>query len=504
LNRGAALDVSDIPATAAVIDYSVELRPASFGEVQNQVSLYFEDQLSLSQELTLTAGVRWDYDSLTEAGGGAADRDNIAPRIALNYRASERLSLRGGAGLFFERIPYTVLSDALQQNTTSAAFRQQLRELAAAGRLPADIDPVSVTFDGNLGVNPACPGGYLQCPTPADAANLRDTAISNERRILNPNGLDSPYTVQLSAGVQWQFSDQWLGSADLLFYRGHNQLRLRDLNAAAPFSSNLANLTEANIATLRALPSDADRRNLAESLGLIRSQANADATRPVAPVAGGARQIVVSETAGASRYKALNLTLEKPAEGDIWGFLMTYTLSELTNNTDDINFRSANSNSFDDEWGPSVNDRRHVISSVVYFYPRDSVTVTLASQIESGQPINQIPDTGIFGTTDLNGDGASFTDAYLGNSDRAPGVARNADRLPWSATIDLGLRYEPAIGDGRLRLSADVFNLFNRENLSGFANSATQSNQIQVFGQPFTRRNAGAPRQFQFGLSYLF
>ncbi|MGB5344854.1 MAG: TonB-dependent receptor [Woeseia sp.] len=504
LNRGAALDVGDIPATAAVIDYSVELRPASFGEVQNQVSLYFEDQLSLSQELTLTAGVRWDYDSLTEAGKGAADRDNIAPRIALNYRASERLSFRGGAGLFYERIPYTVLSDALQQNTTSAAFRQQLRELAAAGRLPADIDPVSVTFDGNLGVNPACPGGYLQCPTPADAANLRDTAVSNERRILNPNGLDSPYTVQLSAGVQWQFSDQWLGSADLLFYRGHNQLRLRDLNAAAPFSSNLANLTEANIATLRALPSDADRRNLAESLGLIRSQANADATRPVAPVAGGARQIVVSETAGASRYKALNLTLEKPAEGDIWGFLMTYTLSELTNNTDDINFRSANSNSFDDEWGPSVNDRRHVISSVVYFYPRDSVTVSLASQIESGQPINQIPDTGIFGTTDLNGDGASFTDAYLGNSDRAPGVARNADRLPWSATIDLGLRYEPAIGDGRLRLSADIFNLFNRENLSGFANSATQSNQIQVFGQPFTRRNAGAPRQFQFGLSYLF
>ncbi len=504
LNRGAALDVGDIPATAAVIDYSVELRPASFGEVQNQVSLYFEDQLSLSQELTLTAGVRWDYDSLTEAGKGAADRDNIAPRIALNYRASERLSFRGGAGLFYERIPYTVLSDALQQNTTSAAFRQQLRELAAAGRLPADIDPVSVTFDGNLGVNPACPGGYLQCPTPADAANLRDTAVSNERRILNPNGLDSPYTVQLSAGVQWQFSDQWLGSADLLFYRGHNQLRLRDLNAAAPFSSNLANLTEANIATLRALPSDADRRSLAESLGLIRSQANADATRPVAPVAGGARQIVVSETAGASRYKALNLTLEKPAEGDIWGFLMTYTLSELTNNTDDINFRSANSNSFDDEWGPSVNDRRHVISSVVYFYPRDSVTVSLASQIESGQPINQIPDTGIFGTTDLNGDGASFTDAYLGNSDRAPGVARNADRLPWSATIDLGLRYEPAIGDGRLRLSADVFNLFNRENLSGFANSATQSNQIQVFGQPFTRRNAGAPRQFQFGLSYLF
>ncbi len=504
LNRGVALGINDIPATAEVIDYAVELRPARFGDVQNQVSLYFEDQVSLSQDLTLTAGIRWDYDSLTEAGSGSADNDNIAPRLALNYSATDRLSFRGGAGMFYERIPYTILSDALQQNTTSSAFRNQLSALAAAGRLPADIDPVQLTFDGNLSVNPACPDGYLQCPTPDEVNNLRDTAVSNERRILNPDGLDSPYTVQLSAGVQWQFNDNWLASADFLYYRGHQQLRLRDLNAPSPFSPNLDNLTDANIATLRALPSNAERRALAESLGLIRSQSAADATRPVAPVAGGARQIVVSETAGASRYKAMNLTLEKPAAGDTWGLLMTYTLSELTNNTDDLNFRSANSNSFDDEWGPSVNDRRHVISSVLYWYPIDTVTISVAGQFESGQPINLIPDTSIYGTTDLNGDGASFTDAYLGNSDRAPGVSRNADRLPWSATVDLGLRYEPGIGDGRLTVSADIFNLLNRENLSGFANSATQSNQIQVFGQSFAQRNAGPPRQFQFGLRYQF
>ncbi|MFK8029803.1 MAG: TonB-dependent receptor plug domain-containing protein [Gammaproteobacteria bacterium] len=504
LNRSAALGVNDIPATAEVLNYAVELRPARFGDTQDQLALYFEDQISLSQDLTLTAGLRWDYDSLTKAGASSGDRDNFAPRVALNYRANERLSFRSGAGLFYERIPYTVLSDSLQQNTNSAAFRQQLQELSAAGQLPANVDLASITFDGNLTVNPDCPNGYLQCPTPSDSLNLRDTAVSNERRILNPDGLDSPYTVQLSAGVEWQFSDRWLGSADLLFYRGHNQLRLRDLNAADPFSPNLASLTDANIATLRALPSDADRRVLAESLGLVRSQANADATRPVAPVPGGARQIVVSETAGASRYKALNLGLEKPAGDDPWGLLMTYTWSELTNNTDDINFRSANSNRFKDEWGPSVNDRRHVISSVFYWYPRESVTVSVAGQFESGQPINLIPDTGIFGTTDLNGDGASFADAYLGNSDRAPGVSRNADRLPWSATIDLGLRYEPRIAGGKLQLSADIFNVLNRENLSGFANSATQSNQIQVFGQDFTRRNAGPPRQFQFGMRYVF
>lgn len=504
LNRGAALGVNDIPTTAEIINYAVELRPARFGDQQDQFSLYIEDQLSLSQDLTLTAGLRWDYDSLTEAGSGSADLDNFAPRLAVNFRLRDNLSVRGGAGLYYERIPYAILSDALQQNTTSAAFRDQLASLSTAGILPADLNLDRVTFDGNLTVNPTCPDGFLQCPTPEQVPDLRDTALSNERRILNPEGLDSPYTMQFSAGLQWQFGDQWLGSADLFYYRGFNQLRLRDLNAADPFTPNLANLTDGNIAALRAQPDDAARRAQAEAFGLIRSQVAADTTRPIAPVAGGARQIVVSETGGQSRYKALNLTVEKQAAGDVWGMLMTYTLSELTNNTDDINFRSANSNRFSEEWGPSVNDRTHVISTVLYFYPLDSVTVALAGQFESGQPINLIPDTGIFGTTDLNGDGASFADAYLGNSDRAPGVRRNSDRLPWSSTVDLSLRYQPTLGEGRLEFSADVFNLFNRENLSGFANSATQSNQIQVFGQRFTRRNAGAPRQFQFGMRYLF
>lgn len=503
LNAGAALDVNDIPSTAEVLDYGVELRPARFGARQDQLALYFEDQVSLSQDLTLTAGLRWDYDSLTEAGSGSADLDNLAPRLALNYRASDDVALHAGAGLYFERIAYTVLSDALQQNTTSAAFRGQLEALAAAGRLPDGFDPAAVTFDGNLAVNPACPGGFLQCPTPDEVLDLRETSISNERRILNPEGLDSPYTLQFSAGAQWQLSDSWLGTADLFFHRSKNQLRLRDLNAPAPFTPDQSALTSGNIATLRALPTDAERRNLAESLGLIRSQAAADATRPVAPVAGGARQIVVSETAGESRYKALNLTLQRQVDDRV-GFTLAYTLSELTNDTDDLNFRSANSNRFEEEWGPSVNDRRHIISAVLYLYPTDALIVTLAGQFESGQPINLIPDTSIFGTTDLNGDGASFTDAYLGNSDRAPGVSRNAGRLPWASTIDLGLRYRWQMGDGELELSADVFNLLDEENLSGFANSATQSNQIQVFGQPFVQRNAAAPRQFQFGMRYLF
>ena len=47
----------------------------------------------------------------------------------------------------------------------------------------------------------------------------------------------------------------------------------------------------------------------------------------------------------------------------------------------------------------------------------------------------------------------------------------------------------------RLELTADVFNVLNTQNLSGYANNATQSNQIQTgaAGSGIIRRNASAP-----------
>jgi hypothetical protein len=128
--------------------------------------------------------------------------------------------------------------------------------------------------------------------------------------------------------------------------------------------------------------------------------------------------------------------------------------------------------------------------------------------MQSGQPINRIPDATLYGTTDLNGDGRSFGDAYVGNSDRSPGEDRNSDRLPWSTTFDVNLAYNiPLCGKNMLGITASVFNAMNAENLSGYSNNATQSNQIQVgpaASGVLVRRNAAPPRQFQFGLRYSF
>ena len=505
LGRGLELNAQDVLGLNPVVNnYSVELRPASFGTSQNLLAFYLEDEWQITPKLTATAGLRWDYDSLTGKGGTGGDYDNFAPRLALNYRPDSRSSFRFGAGLFYSKIIYAVISDALQRNTTSPAFLGQLNQLAARGIIPAGTDLDRVTFDGNLTVSPACTT-VAACPPLSAVQGLRDTAIINEARILNPSGYNSPYSLQLSGGYQYQVSSDITAGIDVIYSRTRNLVRLRDLNSPAAFTPNIANLTSANIAILRALPDNAARFALAQQLGLVRSSSDADATRPIALLPGGARQITVSETEGKSLYRAVNLQVSKTRGADDYAFRFSYTLSKLTNDTDDINFRASDANNFSVDNGPSANDRRHVISAVGFFYPVKGLTATAAVLFQSGQPVNLVPDASVFGTQDLNGDGQSFGESFVGNSDRFPGATRNSARLPSSTTIDIGLRYALPAFFGNVEVSADVFNLLNANNESGFANAASVSNQTQFGGGgQFVQRNAGPPRQFQFGLAYKF
>jgi len=290
--------------------------------------------------------------------------------------------------------------------------------------------------------------------------------------------------------------DDKLFFIDVFHNRGENLFRLRNLNAAAEYP------IDANFQ-----PSD------------VRPTDVADATRPIPivngvgiingqEVSGVARNVVMSESEGRSEYWAASFNLQKVRGKDNYSYRLNYTLSSLKNNTEDINFRAQDGNNYGTEWGPSINDRTHNINGIFNYYPLKGTTVTLASILQSGQPINRIPDAAIFGTTDLNGDGSGFGDAFVGNSDRSPGESRNNDRLPWSFNFDVGVQHQLAFDNHtKIELRADIFNVFDVENLSGYSNNATQSNQIQAgpaSSGRFIQRNAGPPRQFQFGVRYLF
>ena len=488
---GGSLNLNDIPQEVQVINYNVELRPTSFGTNQDIYSAYIEDLWSVTDRLNLTLGLRYDYDNLSKGGSDKGDYNNIAPRFNFNYKLDNSSSLRGGYGISYDKINYALYSDALQQNTTSQSYKLQLEELKRLGILPADTNIDRITYNGNLGAT-VSGVSYLQGPSAADLQGQRENIFSNERRILNPNGYKNAYSHEFMMGYQLQLTDERLFFVDLVHNRGENLTRLRNLNAAAEYPIDPNNV-------------------------VIRTQAEADASRPI-PITNGsailngqtvtgiARNVIVSENEGKSRYYAMSLNYQKTRGTDNYSYRLNYTLSSSKNDTDGINFRPSDANNYANEWGPSVNDRTHNINGIYSYYPFKGTAVTLAGLLQSGQPINRIPLG--FGTTDLNGDGASFSDAYQGNSDRFPGEGRNNDRLPWSTTFDLGVQHQFKItGNNKLELRADVFNIFNAENLSGYSNNATQSNQIQGGSSAsglFTQRNASPPRQFQFGVRYLF
>lgn len=495
--KGSALQATDIPQNVQVLTYNVELRPNSFEKTQRIYSIYFEDQFSLSPRMNLNLGVRYDYDNLSKGGASSGDYNNIAPRLSANYKLNERSSLRAGYGIYYDKILYAVYSDALQFSSTSADFQRQVQALVDLGRLPANTQVSRVVNVGNL-VAGANNVAFLQGPTADQLQGKREDVFSNELRILNPSGYDNPYSHQFMIGYQQKLNEHTMFYLDLMHNRSHNLFRLRDLNTPAPFPIDPANVT-------------------------LRTTQQADATRPIPiqsdatgnfavlgsdTLRGISRNVTMTEAAGRANYYAMNFTLQRGRADDKYSFRLMYTLSFLENNTEDINFRAMDANNFDTEWGASINDRTHLINGIVNYFPTKNVSFTLAALLQSGQPINRIPDAAIYGTTDLNGDGRSFGDAYVGNSDRQPGEERNSGRLPWSTTFDLSAFYHiPVTERGRIEAGAQIFNLFNAENLSGYANNATQSNQIQVGPESagtLVRRNAGPPRQFQFSIRYVF
>ncbi|MEZ4774491.1 MAG: TonB-dependent receptor [Bacteroidia bacterium] len=494
---GSDLTPQDLPDDVQVLSYGVELRPNAFEKRQNIFSIYLEDQWTVHAKLNVNYGVRYDYDNLSKGGNPKGDLNNVAPRLSLNYQLNKKSSVRAGYGIYYDKILYAVYSDAIQFNAVSEDYKKQLQTLVNLGVLPQNTDIQAITNEGNL-VASDPNAAYLQGPGASQLQEQREGIFQNELRVLNPNGYDNPYSHQLMLGYQQKVNENIVFYIDALYNRSENLFRLRNLNAPSAYPLDPANV-------------------------VVRSTTAADLTRPV-PVytdatgsyaiagrdtlRGAARNVVMTESAGSSNYYALNFTLQKTKGGDKFAYRLMYTLSYLENNTEDINFRAMDSNDFEAEWGPSINDRRHLINGIVNYYPISNLTLTVGAILQSGQPINRIPDAAIYGTTDLNGDGRAFGDAYVGNSDRYPGESRNSDRLPWAKTFDFSAFYKIPTGKNQhIEAGAQVFNVLNAENLSGYSNNATQSNQIQIgpaSSGVIVRRNAAPPRQFQFSVRYLF
>jgi outer membrane receptor protein involved in Fe transport len=94
-NSGGGFNVNDIRKIAQVLNYNVELRPASLEQIKIFILAYVEDLWSVTSRLNLIIGLRYDYDNLSKEEATKAIT-TTAPRFNFNYKLDNSSSLRGG------------------------------------------------------------------------------------------------------------------------------------------------------------------------------------------------------------------------------------------------------------------------------------------------------------------------------------------------------------------------------------------------------------------------
>src|SRR5439155_15258813 len=72
-----------------------------------RASGFVQDEIRVKPQLTLTVGLRYDWQSTT------TDRNNVAPRFAFAFAPAEKTVLRGGAGIFYDNLPRSATERSL-------------------------------------------------------------------------------------------------------------------------------------------------------------------------------------------------------------------------------------------------------------------------------------------------------------------------------------------------------------------------------------------------------
>jgi hypothetical protein len=447
-------------------------------------SLFAHDDWTVSRALTLSGGLRYDfvapavdrddranlYDvslgnvvpvgtSGVPRGGFEPDRNNLAPRAGFSWAMDNegQMFVRGGYGIYFNQ-----------------------GALATAEGLY--FNPPYF----NLSVNIA--STTLSEPFPVNPAFFPQSATAYQR------DLQTPWMEHWNVGVQRQLGRSSIFEVSYVGSRGHDLISARDANQPSPGTA---------FPNLRPNPLFAD--------------------------------VTFIESRGASRYNAMQFRFQQRRDAGV-SALAAYTYGKSTDNASGF-FTSAGDPNFpqnsldpDAEEGRSSFDVRHRLSlGFSWMLPFTGNAWVADWQLHGVATLNSGRPFTVALHPDVDRSNTGRSNLGFGNNDRpnvsgdpalaaddrsterwfdtaafsmpAFGAFGNAGRNilegPGYRNLNLGIIKLVALGEARVQLRLEAFNVFNRGNFDlpdAFLGSPT-------FGRILS---AGSPRRIQFGVKALF
>jgi hypothetical protein len=504
--------------------YLQSFGPASFNPNSNDYAAFAQDTIRVTDHLALNLGVRWDLQTFTTAGllsnplfppAGKVpfNPDNFAPRAGLAYSIGKThpLVIRVGYGLFYVRIPQIYNSAIATDNgiTDAQVFLNN-----------------SDYYDHQ--VFPTYPNPLVSCPVVSASCNLPagfTQGVTNDVSAFAPNFI-TPRVQQASLTLEREVAGKTTVAASYLYVHGEHLIRALDVNLPPPVALNYpifdstGSIFQDGYYTVDSFAT----WQYTQSLTCPFPPCINPLGRPIAQLGA----IDEFQSAASSVYNGATLSINRRMARGTY-LRLAYTYAHAIDDGQDALVAGEpatvqNSYNPNGERGPSVTDQRQRFVAAFSVEPRpfhrehellghmlNEWKISSIVTAGSGRPVNATV------SGDPNQDGNY-------DNDRLPGYSRNAFTGPDYASTDLRLVRKIHVAQGyRLELTADSFNLFNRDNQrveitsDGLTAEATTFVQYTVYvngipspayyqqPQNFLQPNAAfAPRQIQLGLKLVF